>query len=117
MSKDSFPPDHLCVDWTDAIENLPAWLEWIKVVTGYSDNTLATCLDTDARQVERWRNDGVVPGGRAMAAIILLAERIPGAHDRLLYPRGRPRAAAVVRDAVLTPGNGPPCHPPGGKGA
>ena len=116
MSRHSFPPDHLCVDWTDAIENLPAWLEWIKVVTGYSDNTLATCLGTDARQVDRWRNDGVVPAGRAMAAIVLLAERIPGAHDRLLYPGGRPRAA-VVRDAVAGSGSGPPSHPPGGRAA
>ena len=116
MSKDSFPPDHLRVDWTLVTANLPAWLEWIKTVTGYSDNTLATCLDTDARQVERWRNDGVVPGGRMMAAIILLAERIPGAHDRLLYPRGRPRTA-VVREAAPGPGDVPPFHPRGGKAA
>ena len=116
MSRHSYPPDHLCVDWTPVIENLPAWLERIKAVTGYSDNTLATCLGTDARQVERWRNDGVVPSGRAMAAIILLAERMPGAHDRLLYPRGRPRAA-VVRDAVPGSGSGPPFHPPGGRAA
>ena len=83
MSGHSCPPTHLRVDWTNAVTNLPAWLEWVKEATGFSDNTLATCLGTDARQVERWRNDGVVPSGRAMAAIVLLAERIPGAHDRL----------------------------------
>ncbi len=116
MSRHSFPPDYLCVDWIPVIANLPAWLEWIKAVTGYSDNTLATCLDTDARQVDRWRNDGVVPGGRAMAAIVLLAERIPGAHDRLLYPTGRPRAA-VVRDAVAGSGDVPPFRPPGDRAA
>jgi hypothetical protein len=98
------------------IANLPAWLEWMKAVTGYSDHTLAICLGTDARQVERWRTKGVVPDGRAMAAIVLLAERIPGAHDRLLYPRGRPRAA-VVREVVAGTGDGPPFHPPGDRAA
>ncbi len=116
MSKDSFPPDHLCVDWTLVIANLPAWLEWLKETTGYSDNTLAICLGSDARQVERWRNDGVVPSGRAMAAIVLLAERIPGAYDRLLYPKGRPRSA-VVREAAPAPGDVPLSHTPGGKAA
>ncbi|MDE2669818.1 MAG: hypothetical protein OXI51_09225 [Chloroflexota bacterium] len=104
MSRDTFPPRQLCVDWTLVIANLPAWLEWIKGVTGYSDNTLAICLNVDSRQVERWRLEGVVPSGSAMAAVVLLAERIPGAYDRLLYPRGRPRAA-VARDAVPTLGD------------
>ena len=115
MSSRSFPPDHLCVDWTLVVANLPAWLEWIKDVTGYSDHTLAICLDTDARQVDRWRNKRVVPSGGAMAAIILLAERIPSAHDRLLYPRGRP-AEAIVREAVPGPGDVPPV-PPGDRAA
>lgn len=116
MSRDTFPPRHLCVDWSLVLPNLPAWLEWVKEVTGYSDHTLAICLGVDARQVERWRNDGVVPSGGAMAAIVLLAERIPGAYDRLLYPRGRPRAAAG-REVVAGTGDGPPFHPPGGRAA
>ncbi len=116
MRRDTFPPRHLCVDWTLVIANLPAWLEWLKAVTGYSDNTLAICLGTDARQVERWRTKGVVPSGGAMAAIVLLAERIPGAYDRLLYPRGRPQAAAV-QEVVASTGDGPPFHPPGGRAA
>ncbi len=116
MSRDSYPPTHLRVDWTDTVTNLPVWLEWVKEFTGFSDNTLATCLGTDARQVERWRNDGVVPSGRAMAAIVLLAERIPGAHDRLLYPRGRPRAATVP-DAVPAPGHAPAFRPPSDRAA
>lgn len=49
MSRHSFPPFHLRVDWTPVIANLPAWLEWVKGVTGYSDNTLATCLGVDSR--------------------------------------------------------------------
>lgn len=110
MSSDAYPPDHHCVRGTVPVRNLPAWLEWIKDVTGYSDHTLAICLGTDARQVDRWRNKRVVPKGRAMAAIVLLAERIPGAHDRLLYPGGRP-AAAVVREAVTELGDVPPFHP------
>ena len=116
MSSRSFPPTHLCVDWALVIANLPSWLEWLKAVTGYSDNTLAICLGTDARQVERWRTKRVVPSGGAMASIVLLAERIPGAHDRLLYPRGRPRAA-VVREAVTDPGGAPPFRPPGDRAA
>ena len=114
MSSDSFPPKHLHVNGTLVIATLPAWLEWPKAVTGYSDNTVAICLGVDARQVERWRTKGVVPSGDAMAALVLLAECIPGAHDRLLYPRGRPRAA-VVRDAVPSSGSGPPFHPPGDR--
>ena len=116
MSSDTFPPAHLRVGETIPVWNIPLWLEWLKEVTGYSDNTLATCLGTDARQVERWRTKGVVPSGGAMAALVLLAERIPGAHDRLLYPRGRPRAA-VVRDAVPGPGNAPSFRPPGDQAA
>ena len=53
MSSGAFPPRHLCVDPTVVIANLRAWLEWVKEATGYSDNTLAICLGTDARQVER----------------------------------------------------------------
>lgn len=116
MSSDAFPPDHHRVDWTLVVANLPAWLEWMKAVTDYSDNTLAICLGTDARQVDRWRTKGVVPSGGAMASIVLLAERIPGAHDKLLYPRGRPRAA-VVREAVPTPGDAPPFRPRGDRAA
>lgn len=115
MSSDAFPPHHHRVRGTVPVRNLPAWLEWIKDVTGYSDHTLAICLGTDARQVDRWRNKRVVPKGRAMAAIVLLAERIPGAHDRLLYPEGRP-AAAVVREAGTAPGDVPP-FPPGDRAA
>ena len=116
MSRDTFPPRQLCVDWTLVIANLPAWLEWMKEVTGYSDNTLAICLGTDARQVERWRTKGVVPSGSAMSAIVLLAERIPGAHDRLLYPKGRPRTA-LVGETVPTPSSFPPFHPLGDRAA
>ncbi|MDE2932738.1 MAG: hypothetical protein OXS47_02570 [Chloroflexota bacterium] len=116
MSSGAFPPRHLCVDPTVVIANLPAWLEWVKAVTGYSDNTLAICLGTDARQVGRWRNDGVVPGGRLMAAIVLLAERIPGAYDRLMYPRGEPRTA-VVRDAAAGTGDAPPSRPSSDRAA
>ena len=83
MSRHSFPPDDHRVHGTVVVRNLPAWLEWIKETTGYSDNTLAICLGTDARQVDRWRNKGVVPSGGAMAALVLLAERIPGAHNGL----------------------------------
>lgn len=115
MSRDTFPPRHHRVNATLVIANLPAWLQWIKRVTGYSDNTLAICLGVDSRQVERWRNDCVVPSGGAMAAIVLLAERIPGAYDRLLYPRGRPQAA--IREVVAGTGDGPPFHPPGGRAA
>ena len=116
MSSGAFPHRHLCVEPTVVIANLRAWLEWVKDVTGYSDNTLAICLGTDARQVYRWRNKGVVPDGRAMAAIVLLAERIPGAHDCLLYPRGKPRGA-VARDAVSAPDDVPPFHAPGDRAA
>jgi len=116
VSSDAFPPGHHRVRGTVPVRNLPAWLEWLKDITGYSDNTLAICLGTDARQVDRWRNKGVVPDGRAMAAIVLLAERIPGAHDQLLYPRGKPRAV-VVRDAVPAPGDVPPFHPSGNRAA
>ena len=110
MSSDTFPPKHLRVDWTLVIANLPAWLEWVKEITGYSDNTLAICLGVDARRVERWRLEGVGPSGGAMAAIVLLAECIPSAHDRLLYPGGKPRAA-VVRDVVAGSGDVPPLPP------
>ncbi|MYK25737.1 MAG: hypothetical protein F4052_02115 [Dehalococcoidia bacterium] len=116
MSSDTFPPHHLRVGGTIPVRNVPAWLEWLKGVTGYSDNTLAICLGTDARQVYRWRTDGVVPSGGAMLAIVLLAERIPGAHDRLLYPRGRPRAA-VVWELVTGPDDVPPFHSPGDRAA
>lgn len=116
MSRRLKPPSHLRVDWTDVVEHLPAWLEWVKAVTGFSDNTLAMCLDADDRQVERWRKRRAVPSGGAMAAIVLLAERIPGAHDRLLYPRGRPQAA-VVREAVTDSASAPPFHPPGHRAA
>ncbi len=116
MSRRSFPPSHLRVDWTPVIANLPPWLEWVKEVTSYSDNTLATCLGVDARQVERWRTKEVVPSGSAMAAIVLLAERIPGADNRLLYPRERAQAAAV-RDSVPDSGNAPPFLPPGDRAA
>ena len=116
MSRRLKPPSHLRVDWTDVVEHLPAWLEWVKAVTGFSDNTLAMCLDADDRQVERWRKRRAVPSGGAMAAIVLLAERIPGAHDRLLYPRGRPRAT-VVREAATDPGDAPPFRPPGDRAA
>lgn len=114
MSSDAFPPEHHRVRGTVPVRSLPAWLEWLKDITGYSDHTLAICLGTDARQVYRWRMKGVVPSGSAMATIVLLAERIPGAHDRLMYPRGRPRAA-VVRDAVPAPGDAPPFGTPGGR--
>lgn len=116
MSNHPFPPSHLRVDWTAVIANLPAWLEWVKQVTGYSDNTLATCLGVDVRQVERWRTKEVVPSGGAMAAIVLLSERIPGACDRLLYPRGRP-PEAVVRDAVTDPGDAPLLNSSGDRAA
>ena len=116
MSSDAFPPHHHRVRGTVPVRNLPAWLEWLKAVTGYSDNTLAICLGTDARQVDRWRNDGVVPSGGAMAAIVLLAERIPGAYERLLYPRGRP-PEAVVGEPVTDRADVPPFHPPGDPGA
>ena len=115
MSRRVNPPSHLRVDWTDVVEYLPAWLKWLKEVTGFSDNTLAICLDVDGRQVERWRKKHAVPSGGAMVAIVLLAERIPGAHDRLLYPRGRPRAA-VVWEAVTVPGDRP-FRPPGDRAA
>ena len=111
MSRHSYPPTHLRVGGTVPVWNLPVWLEWVKEFTGFSDNTLATCLGTDARQVERWRLGRAVPSGGAMLAIVLLAERIPGAHDRLLYPRGRPRAATVP-DAVPAPGHAPAFRPP-----
>lgn len=110
MSSHTFPPKHHRVNATLVIPNLPAWLEWIKAVTGYSDHTLAICLGVDSRQVERWRLVGVVPSGGAMAAIVLLAERIPDAYDRLLYPRGRPQAA-VVQDAATGTGDAPPSRP------
>lgn len=116
MSSDTFPPRHLRVNGSPVVAKLPEWLEWVKAVTGYSDSTVAICLGVDSRQVERWRLRRAVPSGHAMSAIVLLAERIPGAHDRLLYPRGRPRAA-VVREAATGPGSGPPFHPPGGRAA
>ena len=85
VSRHSFPPDHLCVDWTPVIENLPAWLEWIKAVTGYSDNTL-----------------GHLPGHRRTAGGPLAkrrrrARRSRDGRDRPpggTHPR-RPRQAAV----------------------
>ena len=116
MSSHSFPPSHLRVDWTPVIASLPAWLEWVKQVTGYSDNTLATCLGVDVRQVERWRTKEVVPSGSAMTAVVLLSERIPGAYDRLLYPRGRP-PEAVVRDLATDSGDVPPFHSPDDRAA
>lgn len=116
MSRRLKPPSHLRVDWTDVVEHLPAWLEWVKAVTGFSDNTLAMCLDADDRQVERWRKRRAVPSGGAMAAIVLLAERIPGAHDRLLYPRGRP-PEAVVRDLATDLGLVSPFHSPDDRAA
>lgn len=116
MSRDTFPAKHHCVNATLVIPNLPDWLEWVKEVTGYSDHTLAICLGVDSRQVERWRLGRAVPSGHAMAAIVLLAERIPGGYDRLLYPMGRPPAAAVG-EVVAGAGDGPPSHPPGGRAA
>ncbi len=116
MSSGAFPPRHLCVEPTVVIANLRAWLEWVKDVTGYSDSTLAICLGADPRQVERWRLGRAVPSGPALAAIVLLAERIPGAYERLLHPTGRSQAA-VVREVVPAPGDGPPFRPPGDQAA
>ena len=115
MKDHSYLLKHLLVDWTLVIQNLPAWLEWLKETTGCSWNELAMCLRVDVRRLEDWRK-GKKPRGPGMVALVLLAERIPGAHDRLLYPRGRPRAA-VVREAAPAPGDFPPFHPPGGKAA
>lgn len=116
MSSGAFPPRDLCVDPTFVIANLRAWLEWVKEVTGYSDHTLAICLGTDARQVERWRLGRAVPSGPALAAIVLLAERIPGAYERLMHPGGRTRVAAV-RDAATGTGDAPPSRPSSDRAA
>ena len=116
MSSDTYPPKHHRVNAIFVIPKLPEWLEWVKEVTGYSDGTLAICLGADPRQVERWRLGRSVPGGHSMAAIVLLAERIPGGYERLMYPMGRP-PTAVIEEVVIGTGDGPPSHPPGDRAA
>ena len=77
MRRSSYPPSHLFVDATPVVDDLPARLAGLKQVLGLSWDALAACLGVDPRQLQRWRS-GTLPNGFAMAALFLLADRVPG---------------------------------------
>ena len=65
------------------MNDLPARLARLKQALGLSWDALAACLGVDPRQLQRWRS-GTLPNGFAMAALFLLADRIPGAELKVL---------------------------------
>ena len=77
MRRSAYPPRHLFVDATPFVNDLPARLARLKQAIGLPWDGLAACLGVDPRQLQRWRN-GTMPNGFAMAALFLLADRIPG---------------------------------------
>ena len=77
MRRSTHPPSHLFVDATPVVNDLPARLARLKQAIGLPWDGLAWCLGVDPRQLQRWRN-GTMPNGFAMAALFLLADRIPG---------------------------------------
>ena len=84
MRRSSYPPPHLFVDATAVVNDLPARLARLKQALGLPWDGLAACLGVDPRQLQRWRK-GTLPNGFAMAALFMLADRIPG-------------GAAILRD-------------------
>jgi len=74
----------LLVDAAPVVSDLPARLARLKHAIGLSWDGLAACLGVDPRQLQRWRK-GTLPNGFAMAALFLLADRVPG-------------GAAILRD-------------------
>ena len=77
MRRSSYPPSHLFVDATPLVNDLPVRLARLKQALGLSWDALAACLGVDPRQLQRWRS-GTLPNGFAMAALFLLADRVPG---------------------------------------
>ena len=77
MRRSAYPPRHLFVDATPVVNDLPARLARLKQTIDLPWDGLAACLGVDPRQLQRWRN-GTMPNGFAMAALFLLADRIPG---------------------------------------
>ncbi len=77
MRRSSYPPSHLLVDATPVVNELPARLARLKQALGLSWDGVAACLGVDPRQLQRWRK-GTLPNGFAMAALFLLAHRLPG---------------------------------------
>ncbi len=76
MRRSSYPPSHLLVDATPVVKDLPARLARLKQALGLPWDGVAACLGVDPRQLQRWRK-GTLPNGFAMAALFLLADRIP----------------------------------------
>ena len=82
MRRSAYPPRHLFVDATPVVNDLPARLALLKQALGLPWDGLAACLGVDPRQLQRWRK-GTMPNGFAMAALFLLADRIPGGTEIL----------------------------------
>ena len=89
MRRSSYPPSHLFVDAAPLVNDLPARLARLKQALGLSWDGLAACLGVDPRQLQRWRR-GTLPSGFAMAALFLLADRVPG-------------GPAILRDSGASP--------------
>ena len=89
MRRSSYPPSHLFVDAEPVVNDLPARLARLKHASGLPWDALAWCLGVDPRQLQRWRK-GTLPNGFAMAALFLLADRIPG-------------GPAILRDGGASP--------------
>ena len=90
MRRSSYPPSHLFVDAAPVVHDLPARLARLKQALGLPWDGLAACLGVDPRQLQRWRK-GTLPNGFAMAALFLLADRIPGGAAILRDDEGVPQ--------------------------
>ena len=93
MRRSSYPPSHLFVNAAPVVNDLPTRLARLKQALGLPWDGLAACLGVDPRQLQRWRK-GTMPNGFAMAALFLLADRIPGGaailrDDGRVSPNGR----------------------------
>ena len=52
-------------------------LKRLKELLGLTWEGMATCIGVDYRQLLRWRNEGAVPSGGAMMALVDLAVQVP----------------------------------------
>ncbi len=82
MRRSACPPQHLFVDVSPVVRDLPRRLEQLKEASGLSWEGLAACLGVDLRQLQRWRK-GTLPSGHGAFALCAFADRLLGS-DRLL---------------------------------
>ena len=84
MRRSACPSQHLFVDVSAVVRDLPRRLERLKELSGLSWEGLAACLGVDLRQLQRWRK-GTLPSGSGASALCLFADRLLGSDELLLH--------------------------------